>query len=86
MAGEEGQLIGAFFDLFGDGFARAVASPCFDAHQMRHRADVGGLQGGERIVVDGTGKLRPGMQITEGTVQEAKAQQADEAAPAGDTQ
>ena len=45
-----------------------------------------GLEPNTRIVVDGTGKLRPGMQITEGTVQEAKAQQADEAAPAGDTQ
>ena len=45
-----------------------------------------GLEPNTRIVVDGTGKLRPGMQITEGTVQEAKAQQADEAAPAGNAQ
>lgn len=41
---------------------------------------VDGLEPGTRIVVDGTGKLRPGMTITEGSVQEAKAQQADDAA------
>ncbi|MCD9028865.1 efflux RND transporter periplasmic adaptor subunit [Luteimonas sp. BDR2-5] len=38
---------------------------------------VEGLAPGDRIVVDGTGKLRPGMTITEGTVAEAKAQPAD---------
>ena len=47
---------------------------------------VEGLAPGERIVVDGTGKLRPGMTITEGTVAQAKAQAADPEAdaPAGD--
>ncbi|MET0329371.1 MAG: efflux RND transporter periplasmic adaptor subunit [Luteimonas sp.] len=47
-----------------------------------------GLEPGTRIVVDGTGKLRPGMKIAEGTVQEAKVQQADDAAaaPAGNAQ
>jgi len=39
-----------------------------------------GLDSGARIVVDGTGKLRPGMTIVEGTVQEAKAPPADDAA------
>jgi len=42
-----------------------------------------GLEPGQRIVVDGTGKLRPGMRITEGSVQEAKSQPADEAPAAG---
>lgn len=38
---------------------------------------VEGLEPGTRIVVDGVGKLRPGMRIVEGTVQEARAQQAE---------
>ncbi len=44
---------------------------------------VEGLDAGTRIVVDGTGKLRPGMRIVEGSVQEAKAQAADEAPAEG---
>lgn len=40
---------------------------------------VEGLEAGARIVVDGTGKLRPGMTIAEGTVQDAKAPLADDA-------
>ncbi|KPN21132.1 RND transporter [Xanthomonas sp. Mitacek01] len=47
---------------------------------------VEGLEAGTRIVVDGTGKLRPGMTITEGSVQEAKAPPADEAGAAGAAQ
>ncbi|MBD9367170.1 efflux RND transporter periplasmic adaptor subunit [Xanthomonas sp. XNM01] len=45
-----------------------------------------GLEPGTRIVVDGTGKLRPGMRISESTVQEAKSQPADEAPAGGDAQ
>ena len=45
---------------------------------------VEGLEPGTRIVVDGTGKLRPGMKIAEGTVQEAKSQPADDAGAGGD--
>ncbi|MEN4904205.1 efflux RND transporter periplasmic adaptor subunit [Luteimonas sp. TWI1437] len=45
---------------------------------------VEGLTPGERIVLDGTGKLRPGMKIVEGTVQEAKAQPAEDADAPGD--
>lgn len=41
-----------------------------------------GLEPGTRIVVDGTGKLRAGMTIVEGSVQEAKAPAADDT-PAG---
>ena len=44
-----------------------------------------GLAPGSRIVVDGTGKLRPGMKIVEGSVQQAKAPAADDA-PAGAAQ
>lgn len=33
---------------------------------------IDGLEPGTRIVVDGTGKLRPGMAVVEGTVQDAK--------------
>lgn len=44
---------------------------------------VDGLESGSRIVVDGTGKLRPGMRIAEGSVQEAKSQPADDIGPAG---
>lgn len=45
---------------------------------------VDGLDDGTRIVVDGTGKLRPGMRISEGSVQEAKSQPADGVGAAGD--
>ena len=38
---------------------------------------------GTRIVVDGTGKLRPGMRIAEGSVQEAKSQPSDDVGAAG---
>ena len=38
---------------------------------------VEGIEPGTRIVVDGTGKLRPGMQIVEGSVQDAKSPAAD---------
>lgn len=38
---------------------------------------VEGLEPGTRVVVDGVGKLRPGMQVVEGTVQEARTQQAE---------
>lgn len=44
---------------------------------------VDGIEPGTRIVVDGTGKLRPGMAIVEGTVQEAKSQPVDEGEAAG---
>ena len=44
---------------------------------------VEGLEPGTRIVVDGTGKLRPGMRIAEGSVQEAKSQPADDVGAAG---
>ncbi|WP_310232197.1 efflux RND transporter periplasmic adaptor subunit [Luteimonas terrae] len=43
---------------------------------------VEGIEPGTRIVIDGTGKLRPGMKIVEGTVQEAKSQTADAPAAA----
>nr|WP_233198568.1 efflux RND transporter periplasmic adaptor subunit [Luteimonas sp. 4-12] len=46
---------------------------------------VEGIEPGTRIVIDGTGKLRPGMKIVEGSVQEAKSQTAeDPAAVEGD--
>ena len=44
---------------------------------------VDGLEPGTRIVVDGTGKLRPGMRIAEGSVQEAKSQPSDDVGAAG---
>lgn len=42
-----------------------------------------GIEASTRIVVDGTGKLRPGMTIVEGTVQEAKSQTVEAADAAG---
>ncbi|NYZ62437.1 efflux RND transporter periplasmic adaptor subunit [Luteimonas deserti] len=44
---------------------------------------VEGLASGARIVVDGTGKLRPGMRVVEGSVQEVKSQSGDAVEPAG---
>lgn len=42
-----------------------------------------GIEPATRIVVDGTGKLRPGMTIVEGSVQEAKSQAVEAADAAG---